>query len=111
MMLSLEVEVDVDGDVVKNVSKFSQVLADFRIVWKRNSNQLNSTYCDDDHIARGGLLGDNDNSYGWQCKSGCDVTDGHFDAVCTQYDVEDDWSLGTGVANFNITGDGEFEIE
>lgn len=74
------------------------------------SNQHDSTYCNDTTIANGGLLGDTDSSYWWECISGCDVTWARFDAACIQYDEDDDWSLAAGTAKFNITGDGEFQI-
>ena len=88
-----------------------QIIADFRIAWKRQSTQPASTYCDDDTIKNESLIGEPDSSYGWDCISGCDTVQAQFDAVCTQYDEEDDWSLGTGVAVFNITGNGDFEIK
>lgn len=87
-----------------------QILADFHVAWKRLSNQLNSTYCDDSSIANRALLGDDDSSYQWTCKSGCEGSWDNVDAVCVQYDEGDDWSLGAGTAHFNITGNGEFEI-
>lgn len=89
----------------------TEIFADFHIVWKRQSTQSASTFCDDSDIINGSLLGETDSSYGWDCLNGCDVRGVSFNATCTQYDEEDDWSLGSGVANFNITEDGEFEIQ
>ena len=68
--------------------------------WKRSYNA--ATYCDDNTISAGTLIGINSNII---CKTGCYTVNEKIDTttfICTQFSIADDWTMGEKIFKYSL---------